>query len=103
MRKRPTLGCVAQSMFTRRLLFTLCLPVFAQEPVFTFRSEINLVKVDAKVFAADGTTLSGLSQTDLIVFDEDQPQQISHFAAETEKLDLVLLLDVSNSMTRSLS
>ncbi len=84
-------------------LLTLGFPILAQEPVITFRTEISLVKVDVKVSTAAPRNISGLTKEDFLIFDEDAPQPISHFASESEPLDLLLLLDVSNSMTRSLS
>ena len=37
-----------------------------------------------------------------MVYDENQPQQIVHFERQSEPLDLLLLLDISGSMRRSL-
>jgi VWFA-related protein len=92
------------------VLSALSLPIFGQTPnpdansnVITFRTEINLVKTDVKVSGPDRRSIPALSQQDFVIFDENEPQRIAHFASETEPLDLVLLLDVSNSMTRSLS
>jgi VWFA-related protein len=93
-------------------LLAICLSIAGQMPafcqdadskVYTFRTEISLVKADVKVSGPDGRSISGLSEADFILFDENEPQRIAHFASETEPLDLILLLDVSNSMTRSLS
>ncbi len=91
------------SKLTMAAVVCLALPVFGQEPVVTFRSEVSLVKVDVKVSASAGRSLPSLTQEDFRIFDEEAPQAISHFASESEPLDLLLLLDVSNSMTRSLS
>jgi VWFA-related protein len=84
-------------------LLSLALPIFGQESVITFRTEISLVKVDVKVSTSAGRNISALTRDDFLIFDEDAPHAISHFASESEPLDLLLLLDVSNSMTRSLS
>jgi VWFA-related protein len=81
---------------------TLAIPSQSAD-VLTFRTEINLVKVDVKVSDSHGTNHTGLSQGDFLVFDENEPRQITHFNRDTEPLDLVLLLDVSNSMTPSLT
>jgi VWFA-related protein len=56
-----------------------------------------------KVSDSRGNNLTRLSQGDFLVFDENEPRQITHFNRDTEPLDLVLLLDVSNSMTPSLT
>jgi Ca-activated chloride channel family protein len=77
----------------------------AQEDVTpTFRTSVSLVKVDTKVTARDGSSISDLSKEDFIVFDEDSQRPIVEFdrQSETQPLRLVLLLDVSGSMSRLL-
>ena len=68
----------------------------------TFRSDVALVKVDAQVVDRDGRNITGLTQQDFVVSDDGAPRKISYFARESEPLDLLLLLDVSGSMHRSL-
>ena len=98
----PPLMLIPKITVTAALLsLTLC--SFGQEPLVTFRSEVSLVKVDVKVSTPAARNISTLTKDDFLIFDEDAPQAISHFASESEPLDLLLLLDVSNSMTRSLS
>ncbi len=76
----------------------------AQDPQdeAVFRSGVTLVRVDAQVTDRDGRDITGLTQSDFQVFDNGQPQKIAYFARESEPLDLLLLLDVSGSMHRSL-
>ena len=50
-----------------------------------------------------GRTIPGLSRQDFEVFDENAPQKILYFEHESDPLDLLLLLDVSGSMHRSLA
>ncbi len=50
----------------------------------------------------EGRNITGLEQRDFQIFDNGQPQKIAYFARESEPLDLLLLLDVSGSMSRSL-
>jgi VWFA-related protein len=69
----------------------------------TFRSDVALVKVDVQASTPAGLNLGNLHQSDFIVYDEGQPQDILHFASEEEPMSMLLLLDVSASMTRSLS
>jgi VWFA-related protein len=78
-------------------------PDSAQTSVPTFHSDVNLVKVDVKVSRRDGGNVGDLNQSDFRVLDEGEPQAITHFARETDSLSLLLLLDVSGSMTRYLS
>ena len=44
--------------------------------------------------------VEGLKKEDFLVTDEGQPQTISYFAHEAEPLNLLLLLDISGSMTK---
>lgn len=67
----------------------------------TFRSEVRLVRVDAQVLQ-DGQPVKGLTQADFLVSDEGQPQQVQYFGAQSEPVAVLLLLDVSGSMKRSL-
>ncbi|HLK46811.1 MAG TPA: VWA domain-containing protein [Bryobacteraceae bacterium] len=68
----------------------------------TFRGGVTLVKVDVSAANGNGRTISDLAQKDFEVFDEGAPQPIAYFDHESEPLDLLLLLDVSGSMHRSL-
>jgi VWFA-related protein len=88
-------------------LFVLCAAsaVFGQneEPI-TFRTSVSLVKVDAKVTTRDGRSINDLTKDDFAVFDEEASRPIVDFGSESqvEPLRLLLLLDVSGSMSRTL-
>lgn len=108
-RVTPRLPPRPDYMYKLLALLATCLSTLGQATdtppksgVLTFRTETSLVKIDVKVSGANRNNITGLNQTDFLVFDENQPQRITHFGADSEPLDLVLLLDVSNSMTRSL-
>jgi VWFA-related protein len=70
---------------------------FAQDDV-VFRSGVSLVHIDAEVTSADGSIVTGLTKDDFRVLDERKEQEILHFSAEEEPLDLILLFDISGSM-----
>lgn len=72
------------------------------EDIPTFRSEVNLIRVDAQVTDASGRDISNLREQDFTVFDEGEQRQVAHFGRETEPLDVILVLDVSGSMYRYL-
>jgi len=79
--------------------------LFAQQKedeIPVFRASVTLIRVDIQATARNGQAISDLTQQDFLVFDENQPQQIAHFGRESEPLDLLLLLDISGSMRRSL-
>ncbi len=67
-----------------------------------FRAGVTLVRVDVQVVDR-GRNVTDLTAADFEVYDDGRPQKISFFGRETEPLDLVLLLDVSGSMHRSLN
>lgn len=77
-------------------------PKEKEEDLPVFRTGVTLVKVDVQVTARDGGTISDLTQDDFTVFDENERQTVAYFGRELEPLDLLLLLDVSGSMRRSL-
>lgn len=73
----------------------------AQEPP-TFRAGVALVKVDTQVIDRNGRSVTGLTPEDFVVLDEGAPQKVVHFSRDSDPLDLVLLLDVSGSMSQSI-
>jgi len=73
-----------------------CLPVsviLAQ----TFRSTTKLVRAEALV-EENSRVITGLQSEDFTIVDENQPQPVANFAAESGSIRLVLLLDSSGSM-----
>ena len=84
------------------LILLLAATAAAQEQEPVFRAGVTLVRVDVQVSGRDGRMITGLETGDFQLFDENQPQKIVYFGRESEPLDLLLLLDVSGSMRRSL-
>lgn len=84
------------------LLFIAALS-FAQDETPVFRTEVSLVKVDAEVEDAQGAGIGGLRPGDFVVYDENQRQSIVDFGAESQPVRLLMLLDVSPSMSRWLA
>jgi VWFA-related protein len=88
----------------RRLIpFLLASLVFAQDDVPLFKTGVSLVKVDVEVQDTSGVGISGLRAGDFVVYDERQPQPINDFASESEPLHVLMLLDVSPSMSKWLT
>jgi VWFA-related protein len=75
-----------------------------EENIPIFRSEVSLVKVDLRVTDASGRDIGGLKKDDFIVHDESERRDVLDFASESERdrVDVVLLLDVSGSMWQHL-
>ena len=65
---------------------------------FRFRSGVDLVNVTATVVDRSGRFVPGLRQSDFIVYEENELQEISHFSNERVPVSLGLVLDTSGSM-----
>jgi Ca-activated chloride channel family protein len=72
--------------------------VLAQEEL-RFRTGVDLVNVTATVTGRDGRFVSGLQREDFTIYDDDKPQEITHFSNERVPVSLGILLDTSGSMT----
>lgn len=71
----------------------------AQEPQsFKFRTGVELINVNATVTDQSGRFVSGLTKDDFRVFEDEQPQNITHFNAERVPVSLGIVLDTSGSM-----
>lgn len=71
----------------------------AQEPQsFKFRTGVELINVNATVTDQSGRFVSGLSKDDFRVFEDEQPQTVTHFSAERVPVSLGIVLDTSGSM-----
>ena len=69
-----------------------------QDDAFRFRSGVELINVTATVSDASGRFVPDLTQDDFLVYDDDQPQTITHFSAERVPVSLGIVLDTSGSM-----
>lgn len=65
---------------------------------FRFRTGVELVNVTATVTDTNGRFVSGLRKEDFRVYQDDQPQPITHFNAERVPVSLGIILDTSGSM-----
>jgi len=74
------------------------LVLHAQEPVAQFSSRVQLVEVYASVTDASGEPVTGLTRADFEVYEDDQRQDISTFAAGEFPLTVALGVDRSWSM-----
>lgn len=67
-------------------------------PGFRFKSGVELINVNATVSDATGRFVAGLTQDDFIVYEDDQPQAVTHFSADRVPVSLGIVLDTSGSM-----
>jgi Ca-activated chloride channel family protein len=73
-------------------------PARIGDQAFKFRSGVDLINVTATVSDASGRFVSGLKQEDFIVYENDQPQTVTHFNAERVPVSLGIAVDTSGSM-----
>jgi VWFA-related protein len=80
--------------------FFILAPLTAQDsntPVF--KAGVSDVRVDVQV--TEGKNLvKGLSKDDFVVTDENEPQAVVSFSHGEERLNIILLLDISGSMQK---
>jgi len=79
------------------VLLASAVTVNGQDP-FRFRSDVELISVNATVSDSSGRFVRGLRKEDFILYHDDQPQTITHFAAERVPVSLGIVLDTSGSM-----
>jgi VWFA-related protein len=65
---------------------------------FRFRTGVELINVTATVTDANGRFVPGLTKDDFRIFQDGEPQVISHFTSERVPVSLGILLDTSASM-----
>ncbi len=68
------------------------------EKAFKFRTGVELINVTATVTDATGRFVPGLRKEDFRVYQDDQPQEITHFNSERVPVSLGIVLDTSGSM-----
>lgn len=95
MRVRPL--SVASAAAVAALAVASIATLHGQEG-FKFKSGVELVNVNVTVTDRSGRFVPGLTQKDFVVYDDNQPQDISHFSAERVPVSLGLALDTSGSM-----
>jgi Ca-activated chloride channel homolog len=65
---------------------------------FKFKSGVELINVNATVTDRSGRFVPGLKQSDFVIYEDDQPVEITHFSAERVPVSLGIVLDTSGSM-----
>ncbi|MEP6918567.1 MAG: VWA domain-containing protein [Acidobacteriota bacterium] len=73
-------------------------PAQSDPQQFRFRTGIELINVTATVTDETGRFVPGLRKEDFRVYQDDQPQPITHFNAERVPVSLGIVLDTSGSM-----
>src|SRR5579862_8243811 len=73
-------------------------PKPAPDDKFRFKSGIELINVTASVSDSTGRFISGLRKEDFLVYEDDQPVEVTQFSAERVPVSLGIALDTSGSM-----
>ena len=73
-------------------------PAADQSGNFRFKSGVELINVTATVSDSSGRFVSGLRMEDFKVYEDDEPQTLTHFSAERVPVSLGIVLDTSGSM-----
>jgi Ca-activated chloride channel family protein len=68
------------------------------QPGFRFKSGVELINVTASVSDAAGRFVPGLQKDDFAVYEDGQPQPVTHFSAERVPVSLGIVVDTSGSM-----
>lgn len=69
-----------------------------QEPLQTFKAQVNVVNLFFNVKGAKGALIPDLTKDDFQVFEDGQPQTIKYFSASSDQpLTLGLMIDTSGS------
>jgi Ca-activated chloride channel family protein len=83
---------------TAALAAALSLPLAAQQAP-TFKAGTQVVSIFATVTDAQKRLVSGLTQDDFSVFDNEKPQPLVYFDNSIRPINVVVMLDTSGSMT----
>jgi len=79
-------------------------PPAEQEPLETFKAEVNVVNLFFNVKDKHGMLIPNLTKDDFQVFEDGKPQAIKYFSAESNQpLTLGIMIDTSASQTRVLT
>jgi len=69
---------------------------------YTERVNVDVVQVTVTVGDGHGKFVPNLPRKSFHVFEDNRPQELSHFASEDIPLDLIVAIDISGSMTPSM-
>ncbi len=86
-----TLGLILVSLHAQQ-------PPQIPETEFRFKSGVELINVTATVSDDTGRFVPDLRKEDFAVYEDGQPQPVTHFSAERVPVSLGIALDTSRSM-----
>lgn len=96
--RRAGAAALAGSVALVILTCTLVASARGQQQGFRFTSSVDLVNVTVTVTDGSGRFVPNLTREDFRVFEDGQPQEITHFSNERVPVSLGIALDTSGSM-----
>lgn len=90
--------CLVLTMATPRAQPSPPQGATSSDQAFRFRSGVDLVNVTVTVTDASGRFVRGLKKEDFLVYEDEEPQPVSHFSNERVPVSLGIVLDTSASM-----
>src|SRR5262245_66405524 len=63
------------------------------EQTFKFKSGVELINVTATVTDANGRFVPNLRQDDFLIYEDNEPQQVTHFSSERVPVSLGIATD----------
>src|SRR5438552_2944448 len=96
--RRPSRGW--RALIVGGLVSAVSIYASAQQP--TFKAGTRLVSVFATVTDAGKRLVPSLMEHDFEIFDNDKPQPLVFFKNEVQPITVIVMLDTSFSMTRSI-
>ncbi len=89
---------VFRPVFVLQLTLSGMGSLLAVDEDIVFRSDVNLVRVDAQVLDGNNRAITGLQAGDFILRENGRQVEIRNFSNEEMPVDVLLLIDVSGSM-----
>jgi Ca-activated chloride channel homolog len=77
--------------------------VRTQDATFAPSSDVAVVQVAATVSDGDGKLVKGLTRDAFRVYEDGQPQELTHFIGEDAERELVVAVDMSGSMAPAMA
>ena len=85
--------------FTIAVAALACTTLLAQDQGgFRFKSGVELINVTATVTDRSGRFYSRLRKEDFLVYEDNQPVEVTHFSADRTPVSLGIVVDTSGSM-----
>src|SRR3954469_5988377 len=96
--KKAIVAALATGVVSLHAQQTQTSPPPQNQDSFRFKSGVELINVTATVSDPSGRFVPNLRKEDFVIYEDDQPQPVTHFSAERVPVSLGIALDTSGSM-----